>query len=466
MQLHEMIPCFERDLGVPASGTIKDKVDAAVRTLGIDVTGMNLMQQATVCYTTLYGSGTGNSAGAAEGDVGDQVDDDLAMALAMSASMSQDNSQPPEAVPMGIPVEYTDLSNDTPMSAAESHELLECPICFDALCEQKCAVFATATGKRVCTHAMHLNCAKELTTKTCPICRTGFDMCREVPHIEDNPDGWFACCDIDGNGRIERAQALAMLLTQLPLDPVAFERELIAKWQSLRVTQDGSPTLTRFEFLKPGGLVDFAKSHLPNANGANADGGVTDRRGPIPDITTQRDAWFTYFDEDGRGLRDTEVVRGLIKTYQLSSDLEHVRAIRKMVESVWPIFCPANTPYITREAFKQADGLADAIVANIDASARPGGSGSALPPLPQRHPSPLELPDNIKQCPACGMLIEKISGDHQVMCGCEARPAGGTYQKALAGGGCGHEFNFETLAPLGTGKPGEPANERQRFFRR
>ena len=66
-----------------------------------------------------------------------------------------------------------------------------------------------------------------------------------------------------------------------------------------------------------------------------------------------------------------------------------------------------------------------------------------------RQKSSIELPPGIKACPACGMLIEKIDGDHQVMCGCEARPAGGTYQKAIAGGGCGHEFNFATLAPLG-----------------
>ena len=45
-----------------------------------------------------------------------------------------------------------------------------------------------------------------------------------------------------------------------------------------------------------------------------------------------------------------------------------------------------------------------------------------------------------------------------------ARASGGTYQRALAGGGCGHEFNFRTLAPIGCGRPGEPANERQVNF--
>ena len=77
---------------------------------------------------------------------------------------------------------------------------------------------------------------------------------------------------------------------------------------------------------------------------------------------------------------------------------------------------------------------------------------------------PLQLPPGIKACPACGMLIEKIGGDDNVMCGCEAKAAGGTYQKALRGGGCGHEFNFKTLASVGTGRLGHPANAKQKLF--
>ena len=47
--------------------------------------------------------------------------------------------------------------------------------------------------------------------------------------------------------------------------------------------------------------------------------------------------------------------------------------------------------------------------------------------------------------PACNFLIIKDGGDHQMMCGCEAAPAGGTMAKALAGGGCGHKFSWDTL---------------------
>ena len=94
--------------------------------------------------------------------------------------------------------------------------------------------------------------------------------------------------------------------------------------------------------------------------------------------------------------------------------------------------------------------------------------------------APLQLPPGIKACPACGMLIEKIGLPSPrpalapfpflnlpldfVMCGCEARAAGGTYEKALKGGGCGHEFNFKSLAPVGTGRLGHPANAKQVLF--
>ena len=64
------------------------------------------------------------------------------------------------------------------------------------------------------------------------------------------------------------------------------------------------------------------------------------------------------------------------------------------------------------------------------------------------------------------MLIERAGGNELMMCGCEARPAGGTLEKAWRNGGCGHEWDWNTGAPRGVGKPGEPANERQINFTR
>jgi hypothetical protein len=70
-----------------------------------------------------------------------------------------------------------------------------------------------------------------------------------------------------------------------------------------------------------------------------------------------------------------------------------------------------------------------------------------------------------KQCPGCGNVILKATGGGDaMMCGCEARDAGGTLAMALRLGGCGHEFSWSTLAPLRYGEPGHPANERQWKF--
>ena len=74
------------------------------------------------------------------------------------------------------------------------------------------------------------------------------------------------------------------------------------------------------------------------------------------------------------------------------------------------------------------------------------------------------LGDTACACPACGFIIERADGDDTMMCGCDGRPAGGTTEKAFAGGGCGHEFHFVTGAPLGCGSAGNPANERQWKF--
>jgi hypothetical protein len=76
----------------------------------------------------------------------------------------------------------------------------------------------------------------------------------------------------------------------------------------------------------------------------------------------------------------------------------------------------------------------------------------------------IDLPEDIKQSPCCGILVQKISGTAEMMCGCDARPAGGTLFRALRSGGCGHEWNWDTLQPIKYGKPGNPAHPRQKMY--
>lgn len=68
-----------------------------------------------------------------------------------------------------------------------------------------------------------------------------------------------------------------------------------------------------------------------------------------------------------------------------------------------------------------------------------------------------------KECPACGRFIEKAAGCHVMQCG--GNGAHKDLNTCLRAGGCGHEFDWNTLKPMRLGKPGEPANERQVRFK-
>ena len=69
-----------------------------------------------------------------------------------------------------------------------------------------------------------------------------------------------------------------------------------------------------------------------------------------------------------------------------------------------------------------------------------------------------------KECPACGSFIQKAEGCHIMQCG--GMGAHKDMNTCLRAGGCGHEFDWNTMAPMRFGKPGEPANDRQVRFRR
>jgi hypothetical protein len=66
-----------------------------------------------------------------------------------------------------------------------------------------------------------------------------------------------------------------------------------------------------------------------------------------------------------------------------------------------------------------------------------------------------------KKCPACGMFIEKNAGCHVMNCGAHAHAS---MEQGLAGGGCGAEFDWNTMKALKHGSPGNPANERQILY--
>ena len=448
--LPEMVDSFRRDLGM-RNETVAGVVHGAAQQLGLDVSdGKTLIELAKECWQLIYGTT------AEEIPMGGAVSDDDALAMALSASTAPPNQTKEPVVPLGIPT-IRDL---------------ECSVCFDDLTDDVCAVFFRG-AKRICSHTFHHRCVLELHDKTCPMCRAQYDEARPLPKLHDDPAAWVDCVDVGGTRKLTQQDVLATLLAQHSLDAAAATAALQAHWTDLRPDAAGQVGTDRCASTLPA-ILNQLLGHGGAAEGALAAPPTLARSvstgAPIPDIHRHPDAWFAHFDEAGNGaLAPEEVVRGLIKTFGLSTDLSQISNTRELVHNIWPAFAEPGETTISRAKFKEANGLAEAIVAQIGSLA--GEFARLQPPGPGRaasHPgpdAPLELPDGIKACPACGMLIEKIDGDHQVMCGCEARPAGGTLEKALANGGCGHEFNFNTLAPLGCGKPGEPANDRQVLFR-
>ena len=85
-----------------------------------------------------------------------------------------------------------------------SEEYGECAVCFDPLCTQQTAVFVgRSRRRRVCSHFFHLPCAMSIAehNPTCPVCRAPFAAVLPVPSPRDDPAGWFAAVDVDGDGR-------------------------------------------------------------------------------------------------------------------------------------------------------------------------------------------------------------------------------------------------------------------------
>jgi hypothetical protein len=72
----------------------------------------------------------------------------------------------------------------------------------------------------------------------------------------------------------------------------------------------------------------------------------------IPDMRTDKNGWYQYWDEDNDGtLNREEVVRALLKTLKLTSDQGRVRQMRETIGAVWPIFDTDGSGTIDRDEF-------------------------------------------------------------------------------------------------------------------
>ena len=236
--------------------------------------------------------------------------------------------------------------------------MAECPICFDELCSEQCVSFNNDnSSSRSCGHYFHEACASSLISRECPICRQQFSRISRIPNPLQDPEGWFLWTDSDGDGSLSFDEICSGLQCQLPLDwnrICADTDSLWGRWDS-----DGSGGISLREFVNPEtGVLSYIRRMYPTATR------------DIPNITTHKLAWFSYWDEDGsNALEKGEVLRAFIKTFRLKrkgdQGRELTEKISSVVEAVWPVFDTDMSGSIDKDEFLSRDGLADTIVATL-----------------------------------------------------------------------------------------------------
>ncbi|KAJ1449974.1 hypothetical protein M885DRAFT_489105 [Pelagophyceae sp. CCMP2097] len=297
-------------------------------------------------------------------------------------------------------------------AAAMEHS--ECAVCFDELHARPAGVLVNAAQKRLCKHIVHLDCLRDLPNQPCPAC----PLCRRagggvvaLPSIFEDPRRWFDLLDIDGSGLVDADDVLAALKAQLRVD----EHELDEHWDELwtKFDLDGSGRLSFSELVEPergllSFLYKFVKASADEAAAAlPASDAPPDRAspplpprddygavGPVsgPDITTSREDWFDFWDEDGSGaLDESEILRAMVHSFNMRGQRAQVRATTELVRSVL-IACDVDgSSGISREEFLLPRvGLADVIIANLAAFLQDRAAVSEAPALPPRaSPSPV-----------------------------------------------------------------------------
>ena len=87
----------------------------------------------------------------------------------------------------------------------------------------------------------------------CPMTRAPIASVLAVPSILDDPQGWFAAVDIDGDGRLSVLEVIECLKAQLPVDNSALDAAAAdtSHWMWQQWDSDRSGFIERDELLQP-----------------------------------------------------------------------------------------------------------------------------------------------------------------------------------------------------------------------
>mmetsp|Transcript_6646 Transcript_6646/g.11598 ORF Transcript_6646/g.11598 Transcript_6646/m.11598 type:complete len:583 (-) Transcript_6646:43-1791(-) len=250
----------------------------------------------------------------------------------------------------------------------------ECAICFAPLpSEPVCVLIRHAKGKkRSCRHYFHLGCAHLLQRTTpaphsCPLCRTTFERCMQLPDVRLDSRAWFDAVDADDGQALEKAEVVDALAATLPVDPERLSASLEGElWEQWDPNKTGRITLQEFE--NPArGLLQFVLYSLPSLRteaGGNS-------RLAVPDLVVSRESWFRYWDEKAEhALSFQQCLRALVMTWRLEGAKEDAGVVRTVLSGVFAEFGLSNEDgpvrSVTLKLFcEKPDGFCDALIAAL-----------------------------------------------------------------------------------------------------
>ena len=222
-------------------------------------------------------------------------------------------------------------------------------------------------------------------------------MCfQSHPTPTPNSPQWFRMADWDSTGSLTKENIRDVLKATCDVDERKLKSLVDREWAGWAGVSGG---VTEEELPK---VLSFIRANVPRKA----------VKGECPHITTHKQGWFEYWDEDNSGELDKdEVARALIKTFERGTHGGRVRDIQHGVDSVWCLFDNTGSNTVTKREFLARDGLADTIIAFLQADssfsaaearemelssptggpATPAGRGfsdpstDTTPPLPQQR---------------------------------------------------------------------------------
>jgi Ca2+-binding EF-hand superfamily protein len=244
----------------------------------------------------------------------------------------------------------------------------ECPICCEPLASKQVVCLADSRRRRFeCIHLYHKECQEAYQNSTqrkiCACCKRNYDVLLPMPNPITHPREWFKFADQDRNGELSIREITEALKAILPVDWRTIDQNSQALWRIW--DKDGSGSISIDEFChETTGVLSYLKQEYGNARDQ-------ERRGPPPDIRSNTNDWFEYWDEDNSGSLDKdEVCRALIKTLHLNDSVTSIMNLRDSLDAIWGIFDSDNSGVIEMNEFvssdRTQDSLSDMIIAQLN----------------------------------------------------------------------------------------------------